>query len=229
MTTQSEFIASLRADVGSTTETTVRSWYNATVGNLGGGDWDWCSAFVSWRVARSDVLAARTASVPELKAWAQRNGIWHAGSAGLQAGDVITFDFNSNGTPDHTGFVIAINGTTLTTVEGNTGQDDPYVRMKTRYASQIHGYIHPNFAATSAAPAQPAQTNQPTQKGEEDMRLVRSDPAQGGDGSISIVYTDGHVKPLSSMIAFNGLVKMGIPVTQLPAAEYADTLAWIQR
>lgn len=227
MTTASEFVAAVRADVGTITETTVRSWYNANVANLGGGDWDWCAAYATWRVAHSGVLGVRTSYVPSLKSWAQSQGIWHSGSAGLQPGDVITFDWNANGTPDHTGFVVAINGATLTTVEGNTSTSDPYVRSKTRYASQIHGYIHPSYTS-APAPVPTAQTTTqptPTIEGETEMRIIRNTE----NGSVSLVYPDGCIRPISSLPAYSGLQKMSIPIAQLSAQEYAEVINWVKR
>jgi hypothetical protein len=63
---------------------------------------------------------------------------------GIQPGDMIAFKLNT-GTPndDHVGIVVAVNGTSLTTVEGNSG--DTVQRITTRKTTDatISGYATP--------------------------------------------------------------------------------------
>lgn len=62
-----------------------------------------------------------------------------------KVGDVIYFQ-NSKGL-SHTGIVVAVSSTTVTTVEGNTGDHGWYVAKKSysRTSSYIYGYGHPKY------------------------------------------------------------------------------------
>ena len=61
-------------------------------------------------------------------------------------GDVIYFDYNGNGTPDHTGIVEGCDGSTVTTIEGNTSSP---AQVKRKYYdindSGIYGYGVPAY------------------------------------------------------------------------------------
>lgn len=61
------------------------------------------------------------------------------------AGDVIFFDWQPNGTPDHIGFVKnKISTSTIATLEGNTGSPAK-VREKTRPRKYVLGVFRPHF------------------------------------------------------------------------------------
>lgn len=60
-----------------------------------------------------------------------------------QFGDIIFFDWNRNGVPDHIGMVEYIEGSTVHTVEGNTGSP-ARVRRKLR-SSYILGIFRPKY------------------------------------------------------------------------------------
>ena len=66
-----------------------------------------------------------------------------------KVGDVILFDFNHNGTSDHTGIIEAINKDgTITTIEGNTGSNNTNggeVQRRTRYKSQVNYFVRPKY------------------------------------------------------------------------------------
>ena len=99
-----------------------------------GDKYPWCMTFV-WDIFRmcgaSNIFfnGNGTASCPELMEWAKRKGKFVTGN--YKPGDVLFFDFDSIKDGDHTGFCISDNGTTVTTVEGNTSSDD--------YGSQSNG------------------------------------------------------------------------------------------
>ena len=67
-----------------------------------------------------------------------------------KVGDVILFDFNHNGTSDHTGIIEAINSDgTITTIEGNTSEtsndNGGNVMRRTRYKSQVNYFVRPKY------------------------------------------------------------------------------------
>ena len=61
-----------------------------------------------------------------------------------QAGDIIFFDWNGDNWSDHVGIVISSNGSTVETVEGNSGNA---VKRKTYNINSysIMGYGIPNY------------------------------------------------------------------------------------
>lgn len=84
---------------------------------------EWCACFVSWcmnQVGHSEVKYAscQYGGVP----YFNDAGRWASGGyTDLVAGDVIFFDWDGDGTADHTGLVIGTDGTSVYTVEGNSG------------------------------------------------------------------------------------------------------------
>lgn len=105
---------------------------------------DWCAAFVSCIFIDCGLrnLIPITVSVPTAQGWAKNNGTWRSVNSGYtpKSGDLVIYDFNSNGTGDHIGIVHSVpNNNTIFAVEGNTGSPR-LVRMQGR-TSGIIGYI----------------------------------------------------------------------------------------
>ena len=61
-----------------------------------------------------------------------------------KAGDVIFFDWNKNGVPDHTGLVASVSGSTVKTIEGNYSDAVGYRTFSVGY-SYVQGYGLPNY------------------------------------------------------------------------------------
>lgn len=128
----------------------------AQVGQVGGQPYwswygfssrvEWCACFVSWcmnRTGHSEVRYASCASggVPYFTS----NGQWASGGyTDLVAGDVIFFDWNGNGSAQHTGLVIGTDGTYVYTVEGNSG-DAVKIKQYSINSSVILGYGLMNY------------------------------------------------------------------------------------
>lgn len=94
------------------------------------------------------ILPAKTASCPVFgdKAIAKKMNVpWGK----HKVGDIVMFDFNGNGTSDHTGFVIEVSGNTITTIEGNTGTDNDtnggQVQKRTRSRSVVNYFVRPKY------------------------------------------------------------------------------------
>lgn len=72
-----------------------------------------------------------------------------------KVGDIVLFDFNHNGTSDHIGIVIGINGDKIITVEGNTGSGNDtnggQVQKRTRVKSNVNYFVRPNYSKTVTA------------------------------------------------------------------------------
>lgn len=64
-------------------------------------------------------------------------------------GDIVQFDFNHNGTSDHTGIVYAVKGGTIYVVEGNTSKtsndNGGAVMKRARVKSQVNYLIRPKY------------------------------------------------------------------------------------
>jgi cell wall-associated NlpC family hydrolase len=90
------------------------------------------------------------ASVPNmLKHYTATNEITHY----PQAGDLVIFDWQRDGKPDHVGFFIKDLGNgTFETIEGNTSDGNPSnggcVERKTRKYTQVEAFIHPKIFDT---------------------------------------------------------------------------------
>lgn len=142
----------------------VRKFQSATL--LDPGDWPWCAAFVCWCVREwlkdpqaVEWLALKT-TTPE--AWRPKTPLawgfsnWSENKPATTSridradpakkGDIVMFTFS------HVGIVVADNGTSITTIEGNTNlaghRDGDGVYLKTRSRSLVRGYvrIHPSTA-----------------------------------------------------------------------------------
>ena len=112
----------------------------------------WCSAFVTWIFYKGGDSALfyggkKVVYVPTAEQWCRANlaeiPIYLA-----MPMDIITFDWNNNGVPDHIGFVRnRKSGTEVYTIEGNTSGG--IVACKTRPAKYVSGCFRPQFAPTS--------------------------------------------------------------------------------
>lgn len=105
----------------------------------------------------ASMLICKTASCDVLHEWAQKNGCWLPWTANPQPGDVVIFDFTAgrHTRNQHTGILISRTGSTLTCIEGNTSvssnDNGGSVMRRTRYTSQVTGYIRPKWTSTQTA------------------------------------------------------------------------------
>ena len=112
---------------------------------------EWCACFVHWcmrntpSASASYPTTANNAYCPTLTAHFQSAGQWGDGSyTNLVAGDVIFFDWEGDGRPNHVGLVIGQDGTYVYTVEGNSG-DAVKVKSYNIGSSVIFGYGLMNY------------------------------------------------------------------------------------
>lgn len=86
------------------------------------------------------VHRSTNASCSSLTKWFKNNSQWaDSGYADLAAGDLIFFDWDLDEAPNHVGMVIGRSGSTVYTVDGNSGDT---VRINTYDVGSnvIHGY-----------------------------------------------------------------------------------------
>ena len=99
--------------------TTYWRWYGF------GGRVEWCACFVSWCADQAGLI--QSGAVPKFslctdgKNWFQNQGRWQGAGSMPSPGAIIFFDWDHDGTCDHVGIVERCDGTTVYTIEGNSG------------------------------------------------------------------------------------------------------------
>ena len=81
-----------------------------------------CAMFASWVLDRAGIKAFGfpTASCVTIASGARKAGTIRSSKRDAQAGDVVLFDWDGDGSPDHVGFVELNMGSYIQTIEGNT-------------------------------------------------------------------------------------------------------------
>lgn len=86
---------------------------------------EWCACFVSWCADQAGLIQKE--AVPKFSvctdgvAWFQAKGKWRSGGSVPTPGTIIFFDWDHDGASDHVGVVESCDGTTVHTIEGNSG------------------------------------------------------------------------------------------------------------
>lgn len=128
------------------------------LGNVGGEPYwswygfdsrvEWCACFVSWCAEQCGYL--ESGIIPKYSLcsdgvnWFRNNGQWQGRDYEPTAGNLIFFDWEGDGTIDHTGIVEKSENGTVYTVEGNSG-DECKQRSYPVGSSVIYGYGIPVY------------------------------------------------------------------------------------
>lgn len=104
----------------------------------------WCAMFVSWCAMQAGILGTKVpkyAYCPSGVEWYRSKGKFYSRSGGYtpKIGDTIFFWSTSLGRVAHTGIVVDVTSSSVTTVEGNTN-DGVGMHTYGRYNTYIHGY-----------------------------------------------------------------------------------------
>ena len=103
----------------------------------------WCACFASWCGDQAGLI--ESGKMPKFslctdgKNWFQNQGKWQGAGSMPSPGAIIFFDWEHDGTCDHVGIVERCDGTTVYTVEGNSG-DAVRERSYTISSDSIMGY-----------------------------------------------------------------------------------------
>lgn len=106
---------------------------SSQIGNQGGTPYwswygykervEWCACFVSWVAYKSgdlDVTIPKFAAVVDGVKWYKDKGRWQDRSYIPKSGDIIFFDWENDGTPDHVGIIEKSENGIVYTIEGNS-------------------------------------------------------------------------------------------------------------
>ncbi len=83
---------------------------------------EWCAMFISWlanQVGILNTLIPKQAYVPTMAQWFKSKELFRTRGLFPQKGDIIFFDYNSNGIPDHVGIVEKCECDIISVIEGN--------------------------------------------------------------------------------------------------------------
>ena len=85
----------------------------------------WCTLFVGYCAKNvglidADLYPSNNSWVPDVWDWFKAKNWWVDKSYNPKPGDIVLFDFDGNGRPEHIGIVEYWDGTKLHTIEGNT-------------------------------------------------------------------------------------------------------------
>ena len=110
----------------------------------------WCASFVSWCAKQANIsqdIIPKMAYVPYMVSFYKNLKQYQPKGYRPQSGDIVFF-----GSSSHVGLVEACDGTSITTIEGNTSKsgnssngDGVYRRTRTIYDSWIMGYGVPEY------------------------------------------------------------------------------------
>lgn len=128
----------------------ITDYYNAHFAKIGNGAW--CDMSISMWANLSDNLDAVGGAYAYTVWHAQKfqsMGRWHSGTSGIQAGDVLFYDWNGSrniGAIDHVGLVEYVNGGVIHTIEGNRGDKCGRFIADKRF---VVGYGRPKYTGVA--------------------------------------------------------------------------------
>jgi hypothetical protein len=109
---------------------------------------EWCAIFVSWVADQngfiSDGRFPKFAGCSAGESWFRSADAWQERGYQPSPGEVIFFDWDGDGVPDHVGIVESSDGSTVYTIEGNWA-DSVHTDAYPINSSQIYGYATPNY------------------------------------------------------------------------------------
>ena len=118
----------------------------------------WCVVFIWWLfnelgISQHFCGGTKTAYCPYVENFARSNGQWV--TSGYKPGDLVLYDWDGDGTADHIGIVIGVNGSVLNTIEGNCSDS---VSEMFRSTSSVRGAYRPAYPDNKPAPAPKPET-----------------------------------------------------------------------
>ena len=121
---------------------------------------EWCACFISWLATKcgiTDIIPVDMSCNSQIRKF--KNLGCYLGKQGVipRVADIVYYNWDDIYDADHVGIVTAVNGDTITVIEGNNG-NQPNDRVRTRtikYTSYlIYGFARPNYAKYDGNPAE---------------------------------------------------------------------------
>ena len=112
----------------------------------------WCVIFIWWLFKHCDASSLfydgkKCCSCSQLMSWAKNKGQWV--KANYKVGDLLLYDWNKNGSPQHIGLCVGVDGNNIVAIEGNTalGNDSNggEVMTRRRNISCVLGAVRPQY------------------------------------------------------------------------------------
>ena len=154
---------------GSRNYTEYGYWYGTQVqGNSGGSYYAWCAYFISW-CARQAGIPTSIISNASYACAGSDNGdfknldFYSRGSYTPKVGDLVFFCWEGNSSCwDHVEIVIGVSSSEVTTLGGNTGDNNVKSRSWSLDHSYIRGYGVPKYTTGSTPSPDPTPTPAPS-------------------------------------------------------------------
>ncbi len=122
--------------------------YGEKYGNPNG---HWCAFFVLWCADQANIptsiicKSSSCGNCHNFTEWFKSNHRWKDNSYIPQKGDIVFFDWETDGRANHVGIVTSADENYVYTIEGNTGGENGYMVMERHRNEGILGYGIPNY------------------------------------------------------------------------------------
>lgn len=153
-TTPTTAVPTVTGTVGSTSMVELAQ---KQLGNIGGETYwrwyglnyreEWCAIFIDWlanELGYSEDIIPKTASVPAMVNWFRGKGELQTKTYEPKPGEIIFFDWNVDGHPDHVGLVEKVENGRIYTIEGNS-KDECKRKEYPINSKYIHSYGTPLY------------------------------------------------------------------------------------
>jgi len=140
------------------------TWYYGR--EVSGSNYSWCAVFQNWifqQAGLSDLFygGGKTASCTTLRDFYKSKE--QLVTSDYKPGDLVFLHFKKAGICEHIGLIVGVSGTTLTTIEGNTGSTSDAnggaVMTRTRYPNQITDVARPVYHDSDDVSYSPSKTD----------------------------------------------------------------------
>lgn len=181
---------------------------------------EWCATYVSAisiACGLTDIMPTECSCSKMIELYKKRGGWQESDSYVPSPADLVMYDWedsgrgDNTGTPNHVGIVVAVNGTSITVIEGNKGQAVAYRSMSVN-GKYIRGYCVPNYAGKAVKSVEKATVSLPVlEKGSTGESIKSLQMLLNGSG-FSCGAVDGSFGPntLSAVKAFQKASKIDV-------------------
>lgn len=177
----------------------------------------WCDIFVSCLFILNnavDLIGGIECGVHEHIEIFKKIGIWK-GRTTPQPGDIITFDWGGDGIGDHIGIVESVDGSQVTTIEGNYS-DSVKRRYLSANASSVKGYARPKYQSETPIDCYFVKTD--TGKVLNSFHVLNNAKAEADRNNATVYDTEGKVIYMAAKYMY--VNKNGTPVRKKAGAAF---------